>query len=50
MDEDTINDLKQYIAATVSQQIGEVTERLDRVALKIDDLSQSVAEAIENTN
>lgn len=50
MDDDTIQDLKQFIAATVSQQTSEVVIRLDKVEQKIDDLSQSVSEAIENTN
>ena len=50
MDENVIQDLKQFIAATVSQQTSEIVVRLDKVEQKIDDLSHSVAEAIENTN
>ncbi len=41
MNEDTIADLKQFIAGTVSQQLGETNQKLD-------DLSASVAEAIDN--
>jgi len=54
MDEDTITDLKQFITATVSQQITDV--RNDIVALdkslnkKIDDLSTHVADALDASN
>lgn len=54
MNDDTINDLKQFIAATVSQQVSDVRadiQRLDdKLTGKIDDMSASVAEALEATN
>jgi hypothetical protein len=50
MNDDTIQDLKQFIAATVSQQtvqivgrLDKVYGRLDRIETKIDNLSISVA-------
>lgn len=64
MDETTLADLKQFIAATVSQQTADIIvrldgidtrldgidTRLDSVEGKIDDLSVAVAEALENSN
>ncbi len=54
MNEDTINDLKQFITTTVSQQTSDIRddiEKLDnKLSGKIDDLSASVAEAMDNTN
>lgn len=54
MNEDVIEDFKQFITATVSQQIADVRtdiERLDnKLSNKIDDLSDSVAEAIQASN
>ncbi|HSW37492.1 MAG TPA: hypothetical protein VLG37_03955 [Candidatus Saccharimonadales bacterium] len=54
MNDDTIEDLKQFIAATVAQQISEVRldiKKLDhKLTAKIDDLSESVAKAIEDSN
>lgn len=62
MNDDAIQDLKQFIAATVSQQVSSVSDdiissvrddinKLDsKLTAKIDDLSLSVAEALENTN
>lgn len=61
MNDDTIQDLKQFITATVSQQVSDVRSdisdirsdiaKLDiKLTTKIDDLSQSVAEALENSN
>lgn len=50
MNEDTVEDLKQFIAMIVSQQTSELVERLDKVETKIDELSASVADAIETTN
>lgn len=53
-DEDVITDLKQFIAATMSQQLSlfrvEVGEDILRLENKIDDLSASVAEAIDDAN
>lgn len=64
MNDETIQDLKQFIAATVSQQTSDIIKRLDgvderldgidtrldRVETKIDDLSASVAEALDATH
>lgn len=65
MDKDTLDDLKQFIVATVSQQlslqtdeirgdIGHLEHKIDSVeqhlSTKIDDLSNSVAEALDSSN
>lgn len=62
MDEDTINDLKQFISTTVSQQLSQQTEELrkefrgdlsneiSRLEQKIDDLSAAVGDALDNTH
>jgi predicted transport protein len=54
MNEDVIADLKQFIAATVSQNTADIRsdmQRLDdKLSHKIDDLSDSVAEAISSSN
>ena len=54
MDEDTIQDFKQFITSTVSRQISEVRDDIknldNKLCSKIDELSTSVAEAIESTN
>lgn len=62
MNEATINDLKQFITAAMSQQLTlqtqeikdeirkEVKEELVKIGAKIDDLSASVAEAIDTSN
>lgn len=58
MNEDTIDDLKQSITATVSQQTqelkneikNEVSESEIRLTKKIDDLSASVADALDTSN
>ncbi len=65
MNEDTINDLKQFISATVSQQTSDLRQdiqyldkkidssikQLDvKLSTKIDDLSDSVAEALTASN
>jgi hypothetical protein len=46
MDENTLNDLKQFISTTVSQQLSQQTEELRkeiaRVEQKVDDLSIAV--------
>jgi septal ring factor EnvC (AmiA/AmiB activator) len=62
MNEDTVVDLKQFIAGLFAQQtaqlrqewredlrveIAKVNQRIDRVDQKIDDLSAAVAEALE---
>jgi uncharacterized coiled-coil protein SlyX len=57
MNDDTIQDLKQFIATTITQQTSEIVVRLDKVDMRLDkveqkleDISLSVAEAIENSN
>ena len=54
MNDDIIQDLKQFIATTVSQEVTEVRSDIkaldNKLTTKIDDLSNSVADAIENTN
>jgi hypothetical protein len=63
MNDDTIQDLKQFIAATISQQKADLATKEDIAKLedkisnldislssKIDDLSNSVAEAPEVSN
>lgn len=47
MNDEIIQDLKQFISVTVSQQISGLEDRLTN---KIDDLSQSVADAMDRTN
>ena len=61
MNDDVIQDLKQFIAVTVSQQTSDMAtkedisnmatkEDIEKIEDKIDNLSSSVAEAIEQTN
>ncbi|HUC95633.1 MAG TPA: hypothetical protein VMR76_01585 [Candidatus Saccharimonadia bacterium] len=68
MDDDNIQDLKQFIAATVTQQTSDLQsdisglhnniatihsdlKNLDvKLSLKIDNLSKSVADALDTTN
>ncbi len=50
MNDDTISDLKQFIAASISQQTADLRDDLQRMDTKIDNLSSSVAEAMENSN
>jgi hypothetical protein len=64
MDEDVITDLKQFIAATVSQHTSELDKKMDKldqriekldgkvdtIDKKIDDLSTSVADALDTNN
>lgn len=58
MDEDIINDLKQFITTTVSQQTSSMGEeiraeitKLDiKLSSKIDELSDSVADALHSSN
>lgn len=54
MNDDVINDLKQFIAATVSQQLTQQTEYIrsdmKRLENKIDDISTSVGEALDTAN
>lgn len=49
-----INDLKQFITVTVSQQIADVRNDIkkmdNKLSSKIDDLSASVAEAMTTSN
>ncbi len=62
MNEDIIQDLKQFIAVTVSQRttslrediVGDIRDDIkildEKLSKKIDDLSDSVAEAISSSN
>ena len=54
MNDEIINDFKQFVTATVSQQTSDIhddIEKLDtKLSNKIDDLSTSVAEALNSTN
>jgi uncharacterized protein YoxC len=58
VNDETIQDLKQFIAATVSQQTsslrddvrGDIKKLDDKLTRKIDDLSASVAEALDATH
>ncbi len=57
MNDDAIQDLKQFIAVTISQQTSDIIGRLDGIDVrldsvegKIDELSKSVAEALDTTN
>lgn len=57
MDEDTINDLKQFITSVITQQTSDITDRItvvenkvDTVDSKIDNISKSVAEALDTSN
>jgi hypothetical protein len=51
MNDDTIADLKQFIAATVSQEVARVNSRMDKLEQnlnnKIDDLGAGIGDAIE---
>jgi O-phosphoseryl-tRNA(Cys) synthetase len=54
MNDETVQDLKQFIAATVNQQISDVRDDIkaldQKLTVKSDDLSGSIAEALDNTN
>lgn len=58
MNDDVIQDLKQFIASTVSQQISglridihnDMAQLEQRLTAKIDDLSLAVADALDNSN
>lgn len=56
MNEDVIQDLKQFISTTVSQQTSGLATKEDisdldnKLSRKIDDLSDSVADALESGN
>lgn len=54
MSDDSIQDLKQFIATLVSQEVSDIRSDIknldDKLSTKIDNLSKSVAEAIDNTN
>lgn len=50
MNEEIIADFKQFITSTISQQTSDLRGDIKRLDQKIDDLSISVAEAIEATN
>jgi len=54
MDDTTLNDLKQFIVSTVTQHTSEIREDIksldNKLSKKIDDISESVAEAIGNVD
>lgn len=57
MDDNSVQDLKQFIQSALASQSAQIDERLkmiderfDKVEGKIDDLSSSVAEAIDKSN
>lgn len=54
MNDDTINDLKQFIATTVSQQTSDIRSDMakmeERLENKIGDLSASIGEALDTSN
>lgn len=54
MDKDSIEDFKQFISTTTSQQLALQTEEIDKkfssLENKIDDLSASIGEAIDTSN
>ena len=56
MNDDTIQDLKQFIATTITQQTAGLATKEDMASLnnhlsaKIDELSNSVADALESNN
>lgn len=47
MDSDTINDLKQFIAATVSQQTADIKQDIKRLDTKIDALDKKLSKKID---
>jgi cell division septum initiation protein DivIVA len=56
MNEDVIDDLKQFIAATISQQISGLRQdferlehKVDAVDQKVDNLASAVAEALDRS-
>jgi hypothetical protein len=54
MDDNTIQDLKPYISSAIHQEVVDVREDIKKLDMKltpkIDDLSKSVAEALDTTN
>lgn len=42
MDSDTINDLKQFIAATISQQTSDLRQDIDRIDKKVEGLDRKI--------
>ena len=54
MNDDMLNDLKQFIVATVTQQTTDIRDEMRQgfrqVEQKIDDLSASVAQALDTSN
>lgn len=50
MDEEIINDLKQFITVTISQQTSDLRGDIKQLDSKIDDLSSSVAAALSDSN
>jgi hypothetical protein len=54
MDDNSLSDLKKFITLTVSEQISDVRDDIkkldEKLTTKIDDISHSVAEAIEDNS
>ena len=50
MDEKVISDLKLFITATMSQQTSDIRKDISKLGKKIDELSTSVAEALDTSN
>jgi len=54
MDDNSLDDLKKFITFAISEQISDVRADIksldEKLSSKIDNLSQSVAEAIDTTN
>lgn len=61
MNDDVVQDLKQFIASTISQQTAEFATKddinrlatkddINRLETKVDDLSGAVAEALDTSN
>jgi len=47
VDDDQLDDLKQFVSATVSQTEARLTEKIDKLEQKVDDGFAGVGEAIE---
>ncbi len=51
MNDDTIQDLKQFITATISQQTTDLKDEIERLDKKIDDKADEILSAIgDSTN
>ena len=50
MSDEQMDDLKQFIGSTISQQTSDIKEDLQRVELKVDGIASDVGDALENSN